>query len=289
MSVSDITADEVYKASVRHEWTLAAPGWERWFDTTEADEAGRAITAVLLKEASIEAGDRVLDVGSGYGEPGLSAAAIVGDTGSVTCLDISGDMLAFAERRARAAGLGNVSFLEGDVEHNALERSAYDAIVTRAALMYAIDPLATLRRLHDALRSDGRLAVAVWATPDRVAFSLPVGVMIDMGVIDPPPPGPGVFALGADGVLEDLVRAAGFVDVRVGTAVATYATPTAEDCTRWFRDVVPPITELIAGHPADVQAEVWERVTAAWAIYGDESGRIALPCTAVWAAGSRSE
>lgn len=289
MSVSDITADEAYKASVRHEWTLAAPGWERWFDTTEAEEAGRAITAVLLNEASIGVGDRVLDVGSGYGEPGLSAAAIVGDSGRVTCLDISGDMLAFAERRARATGLGNVSFLEGDVEHHALERGAYDAIVSRAALMYAIDPLATLRRLRDALRSDGRLAVAVWATPDRVAFSLPVGVMIDMGVIDPLPSGPGVFALGADGVLEDLMRAAGFVDVRVGTAVATYATPTAEDCTRWFGDVVPPITELIASHPAEVQAEVWDRVTAAWAIYGDESGRVALPCTAVWAAGSRSE
>lgn len=289
MGTTDTRTDEAYKASVRHEWTLAATGWERWFDTTEAEEAGRAITAVLLDEASIGAGDRVLDVGSGYGEPGLSAAAIVGDSGSVTCLDISGDMLAFAERRARAAGLGNVSFLEGDVEHHAFERGAYDAIVSRAALMYAIDPLATLRRLRDALRSDGRFAVAVWATPDRVAFSLPVGVMIDMGVIDPLPPGPGVFALGGDGVLEDLMRAAGFGNVRVGTAVATYATPTAEECTRWFRDVVPPITELIASHPAEVQAEVWDRVTAAWAIYGDESGRVALPCTAVWAAGSRSE
>lgn len=289
MNKTDTTTDEAYKASVRHEWALAAPGWDRWFDTTEAADAGWAITAVLLEQASLEPGDRVLDVGSGYGEPGLSAAATVGDTGTVTCLDISGDMLAFAERRARAAGLANVTFVAADIEHHPLDAGAYDAVVSRAALMYASNPLATLRRLLDALRPGGRLAASVWATPDRVAFSLPVGVMTEMGVIEAPPPGPGVFALGGDGVLEDLLRTADFVDVRAGTALATYSMPTAEDCTRWFRDVVPPITELIAGQPTEVQEEVWEHVTAAWTTYQDESGRVALPCTAVWAAGTRSE
>jgi ubiquinone/menaquinone biosynthesis C-methylase UbiE len=287
MNKNDTTTDEVYKASVRHEWMLAAPGWERWFDTTEATDAGAAITDLLLQQAALEPGDHVLDAGSGYGEPGLSAAAIVGDAGSVTCLDISGDMLAFAERRARAAGLANVRFLEADIEYHPLEPGAYDAIVSRAVLMYTADPLATLGRLRDALKPQGRLAAAVWATPDRVAFSLPLGVMIDRGLIDPPPPGPGVFALGADGVLEHLLHRAGFVDVRAGTAVATYTMPTAEDCTRWFRDVVPPITELITSHPAEVQEAVWTRVTTAWASYQDDSGRVALPCTAVWAAGAR--
>ena len=288
MSNTDTTTDHAYKASVRHEWTLAAPGWERWFDTTEAPDAGQAVTAVLLEQAALDPGDRVLDVGAGYGEPGLSAAALVGETGSVTCLDISGDMLAFAERRASAAGLTNVTFVEADIEHHPLEAGAFDSVISRAALMYATDPLATLRRLTTALRPGGRLSVAVWATPDRVAFSLPVRVMIEMGVIEPPPPGPGVFALGADGVLEDLVRSAGFVDVHAGTTHAIYSTPTVEACTRWFRDVVPPITELIAGQPADAQEEVWARVTAAWAIHQDDSGCVRLPCTAVWAAGSRS-
>ena len=282
-----IDAGEEYKASVRHEWRLAAPGWERWFDTTEAPEAGRAITAPLLEHAELRPGDRVLDVGAGYGEPGLSAAGLVGPTGNVTCLDISGDMLAFAERRARAAGLTNVVFVEADIEDHPLGVGEFDVVVSRAALMYAVDPLATLQRIRDALRPEGRLSVAVWANPDRVAFSLPVGVMVEMGVIDPPPPGPGPFALGGEGALEELVRAAGFVDVRSGTAVATYSTPTAEECTRWFRDVVPPITELIAGHPADVQAEVWARVTTAWEAYQDERGVVRLPCTAVWAAGRR--
>ena len=130
-------------------------------------------------------GDHVLDVGSGYGEPGLSAAQAVGPTGHVTCLDISADMLAFAKERSRSCGLDNVTFVEGDVETTQLEPEGFDVVLSRATLMYAANPLATLRRLKAALRAGGRLAVAVWATPDKVAFATPVPVMVDMLGIAP--------------------------------------------------------------------------------------------------------
>lgn len=285
MSETDIRHDRKYKAGVRREWTAAAPGWERWFDTTEAAGAGRAITAVLLDRTALHTGDDVLDVGAGYGEPGLSAAAVVGPTGTVTCLDISGDMLAFAERRASGVGLSNLSFVEADIEDHPLDAGSYDVVLSRAALMYATDPLSTLRRLHAALRPGGRLAAAVWASPDKVAFATPVAVMVEMGVIDPPPPGPGPFALGADGMLETIVRDSGFVDVASGTAVAVYETPSAEACTQWLRDVAPPIADLIADQPAPVQEDVWERVTEAWTAFQGDDGAVRLPCTAVWVSG----
>ena len=103
----------------------------------------------------------MLDVGSGYGEPGLTAAQAVGPTGHVTCLDISADMLAFAEERRRSRGLANVTFVEGDIETTQLEPEGFDVVLSRATLMYAADPLATLRRLKTALRPGGRLAAAV--------------------------------------------------------------------------------------------------------------------------------
>jgi hypothetical protein len=111
--------------------------------------------------------------------------------------------------------------------------------------------------------------------------------MIEMGVIDPPPAGPGPFALGDEGVLEQLVRDASFTDVRSGTTLVVYETPSPEACTRWLRDVAPPITELVADQPDDVQQQVWERVTRAWAPFTDDGGVVRLPCTAVWAAGSK--
>jgi hypothetical protein len=123
--------------------------------------------------------------------------------------------------------------------------------------------------------------VAVWATPDRVAFATPVAVMIQMLGIEPPAAGPGPFALGADGALESLVRDAGFTDVVAGTALAVYETASAKACTEWVRDVAPPITELIADQPEPVRQDVWDRVTRAWAPFQGPDGAVRLPCTAV--------
>jgi ubiquinone/menaquinone biosynthesis C-methylase UbiE len=281
VSRTEINDAHDYKASVRREWTAAAAGWQKWFDTLEAEDAGRAVTRVLLEEAHLQRGDVVLDVGSGYGEPGLSAATAVGPDGHVTCLDISGDMLAFAETRARAAGLPNVSFVEADIEALELSPASLDVVLSRAALMYARNPLETLRRLHTALRPGGRLAVAVWATPDRVAFATPVAVMIETLGLEPPAAGPGPFALGAEGALEGLVRDAGFTDVVAATALAVYETASAQACTEWIRDVAPPISELIANQPASVQQAVWDRVTRSWAPFQDADGTARLPCTAI--------
>ena len=282
MSSTEINDDQDYKSAVRREWTAAAAGWQKWLETLEAEDAGPAVTRVLLERADLQRGDVVLDVGSGYGEPGLSAATAVGPDGHVTCLDISGDMLAFAETRARATGLTNVSFVENDVEALELAPASLDVVLSRAAIMYTSNPLETLRRLHTALRPGGRLAVAVWATPDRVAFATPVAVMIETLGVDPPAAGPGPFALGAEGALEELVRDAGFTDVVAGTALAVYETASAEACTEWIRDVAPPITELIADQPEPVRQDVWNRITRAWASFQGPDGAFRLPCTAIY-------
>ena len=281
--------DVAYKDSIRREWTAAATGWRRWFDTTEAESAGRALTRVLLQQADLRAGDAVLDVGSGYGEPGLSAAADVGPDGHVTCLDISGDMLAFAEERARSAGLTNTRFVEADIETVDLEPASFDVVLSRNALMYASDPLTTISRLRTLLRPGGRLAAAVWATPDKVAFATPVGIITETLDISLPTDGPGPFALGAPGVLEDLLRHAGLADITSGTAIVVYETPDAESCTQWLRDVAPPITELVADQPPAVQDEIWQRVTEAWMPFQDDSGTVRLPSTAIWVAGTSAD
>jgi SAM-dependent methyltransferase len=281
VSSTEINRDHNYKASVRRAWTAAAAGWQQWLDTLEAEDAGRTLTRVLLERAGLQHGDVVLDVGSGYGEPGLSASTAVGPDGHVTCLDISGDMLAFAETRARAAGLANVAFVEADIEAFELVPASLDVVLSRLAIMYTSNPLETLRRLHTALRPGGRLALAVWATPDKVAFATPIAVMIETLGIEPPAAGPGPFALGADRALEELVRDAGFTNVVAGTALAVYETASAEACTQWIRDVSAPVTELIADQPASVQQDVWDRVTRAWAPFQQPDGAVRLPCTAI--------
>ncbi len=77
---------------------------QRW--VAGADERDRILAPVadvLLAVAAPTPGTRVLDVGCGCGATTLMAATQVGDTGSVTGIDLSAPMLDVARRRARAA------------------------------------------------------------------------------------------------------------------------------------------------------------------------------------------
>jgi ubiquinone/menaquinone biosynthesis C-methylase UbiE len=65
-------------------------------------------TEVMLDMAGIRKGSRVLDVAAGAGGQSLTAARRAGDGGSVLATDISLNLVDFAARRAREAGLSNV-------------------------------------------------------------------------------------------------------------------------------------------------------------------------------------
>src|SRR6185295_7109489 len=72
------------------------------------------ITRRFLQAAGIDAGMRVLDVGTGAGDVAFIAAELVGDRGEVVGTDRSAAALTTAKQRARARSLGNEDFREGD-------------------------------------------------------------------------------------------------------------------------------------------------------------------------------
>ena len=72
-----------------------------------------------------------------------------------------------------------------------------------------------------------------------------------------------------------------------GTVTATYRFASPEQATRWLRDVAPPITALVAGHPPEVQERVWSRATEAWAPFTTADGQVRLDNQALWVTGAR--
>jgi SAM-dependent methyltransferase len=159
----------------------------------------------------------VLDVATGYGEPGLTAARAVAPGGHVVCTDISAEMLAVGRERAAAAGLDNLEFLELDSEELAFGEARFDAVLSRQGLQFLPDVAGVLARLHSFLKPDGRLAAAVWGPPQTVQFAAPVPVIRAELQLPPPPAGiPGPFALADTDQLVGLVEAAGFTDVETG-------------------------------------------------------------------------
>ncbi len=190
-----------------------ASAWEKWFPVIE--QGARELTACMLDAAGLEAGQRVLDVATGIGEPALSAARRVGPAGRVTAIDLSPAMLEFAARRARQAGLGNVEFRVMDA--NALDFPAvwFDAALCRWGLMFVDDLAQTLRAIHAALKPGARLAIGVWASADEVpALSTAARVLHRELGLAPPPQGAGTaFALADAAPLSDALQAAGFEQV----------------------------------------------------------------------------
>jgi SAM-dependent methyltransferase len=138
-----------------------------------------AMTERLLRDAGLEAGMRVLDVGSGVGDVAFLAAELVGRHGSVVGIDIDGDALDVARQRAALLGLRNVTFVEGDVHSAALD-GAFDAAIGRLVLAYVDDPAVALRAIARRVRPGGVLAFQeLDLDPGVHAWSLPEGTLWD--------------------------------------------------------------------------------------------------------------
>ena len=281
MSTQTTFDAHAYKDNLRREWREAAPGWQRWLEVLEADTAMPQLGRWLLEAVQPQPGDRILDVGTGYGEPGLTAASAVAPGGHVTLQDLSGEMLALAHDRTARAALGDVEvdIVEGDADELTLPDGRLDAVISRSMLMYLADPAATLTRLRAGLRRGGRLAASTWSGPEEVTMASPVPIIRRLLDLAPPPADrPGLFALSDPQRLREVVTAAGFTEVEVGTATAVFEFDSPAEATRFMRDCAPPVTALLEHEPTEVRERVWQRVTdEAWEPYVGDDGRVRLP------------
>ena len=149
------TIDEVNRAQ-REYWDDGGPRQYRDYgDTNEALFApfGQA----MLDAARLQPGERVLDVGCGYGTSTLEAAERVAPSGRVVGVDISAAMLEPARRRVAAAGWDNVELLQADAQVHRFEAGSFDVVISRFGMMFFEDPAAAFANLAGALQPGGRL------------------------------------------------------------------------------------------------------------------------------------
>ncbi|HEX2179416.1 MAG TPA: arsenite methyltransferase [Actinomycetota bacterium] len=110
--------------------------------------------------AELSEGEVVLDLGSGGGIDVLLSAGRVGQTGKVYGLDMTDEMLALARRNAEEAGVSNVEFLKGHIEHIPLPDSSVNVVISNCVINLSADKRRVLAEAARVLRPGGRFAVS---------------------------------------------------------------------------------------------------------------------------------
>jgi SAM-dependent methyltransferase len=275
----------VYKATTREQWQRAAEPWHRWGPVLES-WLGDA-TELMLDLAGVGPGARVLDVAAGAGGQTLAAARRVGPDGAVLATDVAPAILDYAERSAREHGLSNVAVRAMDAEALDLEPGTFDAAICRLGFMYLPDLPGALAAIRRALRPGGRMAGIVFSPADRNRFfSVPLGIIRRHAGLGAPAPGqPGPFSLGADGVLDGALTAAGLRDVDVRRVPAPLRLASAAECLRMEQESFGALHQMLADLDDAGRAAAWDEVGTALAEFEGPDGFVG-PCELLVAAGS---
>ena len=133
--------------------------------------------------AQLNAGETVLDLGSGGGIDVLLSAKRVGPTGKAYGLDMTDEMLALANENKRKAGAENVEFLKGEIESIPLPDNTVDVVISNCVINLSADKDRVLREAFRGLKPGGRFAVSDVVTRGEMAPEVRQSVLAWVGCI----------------------------------------------------------------------------------------------------------
>jgi SAM-dependent methyltransferase len=269
------------------EWRESAPYWEKHADTVRQMLA--PISASLIRVAHITAGQRVLDVAGGTGEPSLEIAGIVTRQGRVVCTDAVAEMVAAAERLAHQRAIDNVEFKRCAADSLPFDNDAFDTAVSRLGAMFFDDVATSLGEMLRVVKPAGTIALAVWSDRTLNPFFGIVAEVIERYLPSPPEDAdaPGAFRFAEPGKLARLLEQAGAVNVQeqaVDFLIEAALTPAEfwQLRSEISDSLRAKVARLTAAELAEVVQEVERRATGFF-----NEGRLSLPAQVILVSGNK--
>jgi SAM-dependent methyltransferase len=242
--------DEYYREYTRTTWNESA---EAYLDLLRNLEPFRADLVARLHP---QEGEKVLDLGTGPGEPALTIASHVGPGGHVVGVDLSENMIAIARRVASSRSVSNVEFELCDCSQLTFDPNRFDAAVSSFGFQIFTDPDKAGREAFRVLRPRGRIAVSVWSTGDKVPFlHAIIGPMLKHAEPDETGYIPTPYELGGPGEMVGFLEAAGFHGAHEERRTHTLQFENEE---RYLQSILKatPIGHSLSEEPPEVQEEV---------------------------------
>ena len=234
-----------------------------------------------------ETGDRVLDIGCGFGDTTQQLAALAGAEGHATGVDVAEPFIEASIAEAKEAEVENVDFFATDVQIGDL-RGPYDYAFSRMGVMFFANPVQALRNIAGSLRPGGRLVAVVWRRKLDNEWLHRAEQVTEKYLEEPEEPedvrcGPGPFSMANADTVSDQLQIAGFerptftrcdLPIKIGDDLEHAVT---------FNMSIGPAAELLRICPADeverLRPKVEEEIRGVLADYVQPEGDVRAPAS----------
>jgi SAM-dependent methyltransferase len=218
-------------------------------------------------------GDRVLDLGCGFGDTTQRLASLVGSNGTALGIDVSEPFIEMARKEAEEAKAANVRFAVGDVQVTEFGET-FDYAFSRMGIMFFANPVQALRNVREALAPSGRLCAVVWRRKLDNEWVRRAELVVEQYLDHPeesdePTCGPGPFSMANADTISEQLKIAGFEEIglqrcdlplKIGNDLDhavefNMALGPAGEVLRLWEDRIDEIRPKIAGELREVLAE----------------------------------
>jgi len=237
------------------------------------------VSGELLRTADLRAGERVLDVACGTGVITRAAAEQVGQTGTVTAVDLAPDMLEVA--KATPAAGAPIEWHQANAASLPLPDASYDVALCQMGLMFMDDRTRALAELHRVLTPGGRVVIN---TPGRIQ---PLFKAMEQAIVEHIGPELGafvsvVFSMHDPSTLAGLLGDTGFTDVSSKEYTARFTLP-APAKFLWNYINLTPMGPIVAQASEEAKAAMERQVAEAWIPHAvDETTPLDQPIALAW-------